>query len=197
MNASTAGRLQRTPFRWPTSWVPAILIVDDDFTSRRVLEARLQAAGCRVLQAENGVKALACARREHPDLIVLDWMMPEMDGPEFCAVLKADEELKATHVLMLTAKGESSSLVEAIEAGADDFLAKPYESEVLMARIGAGLQARELHRRVEDANAQLCQANTRLVEHQMVVEDDIAQAAGFVRSMLPISGTVASGLRLA
>lgn len=197
LDATAAGRSERTPFRWPKGWVPTILIIDDDVTSRRVLDTRLRATGCRVLQAPNGLEGLAQARQERPDLIVLDWMMPEMDGPECCTMLKADDALKATHILMLTAKGETASLVEAFESGADDYLAKPYEPEVLMARIAAGLQARSLHRRVEEINTQLRQTNAELVEYQHLLEEDLNHAAEFVRAMLPPPGTVASGLQLA
>ena len=197
LDTSAASRSERTPFRWPKGWVPTILIIDDDVISRRVLDTRLRATGCRVVQAENGREGLSRARQERPDLIVLDWMMPEMDGPEFCTMLKADDVLKATHVIMLTAKGETASLVKAFESGADDYIAKPYEPEVLMVRIAAGLQTRALQRHVEEINAQLRQTNARLVEHQQLQEEDLNHAAKFVRAMLPPSGPIMPGVRLA
>ena len=197
LDTSAASRSERMPFRWPQGWVPTILIIDDDDASRRILDTRLRATGCRVVQAQGGREGLVCARQERPDLILVDWMMPEMDGPEFCSRLKTDDALKATHLIMLTAKGETASLLEAFEAGADDYVAKPYEPDVLLARIAAGLQTRALQRRVEEVNAQLRQTNDRLVEHQQVLDDDLNHAAEFVRAMLPDSGTVASGLRLA
>jgi len=187
----------QTPSRWPHDWTPTILIIDDDALSRRILETRLRAMGCRVAQAVNGRDGLAQARQMRPDLIVVDWMMPELDGPEFCAVLKADDSMNITYVIMLTAKGETASLVEAFQAGADDYLAKPYEPDVLMARIAAGLQTRALQRRVEEMNAQLRHVNDRLLTHQQRLEDDLNHAAAFVRAMLPTPGPVAAGLTIA
>lgn len=193
----TAGRSEQAELRLPTGWIPTVLVVDDDPSARRILDARLRAAGCRVMQAEDGREGFACAQRERPDLMVVDWMMPGMDGPALCAAVKADETLKTTHILMLTARGGTACLVEALACGADDFVAKPYEPQELMARVRAGLKSRDLHRKLEEANRQLAYANARLIEHQRVLEEDLHHAARFVRSILPLPGTVAVNLRLA
>jgi sigma-B regulation protein RsbU (phosphoserine phosphatase) len=182
---------------FPSGWTPTILIVDDDRNTRRILETRLRALGCRVIEAEDGIQGLSAARQERPDLILLDWMMPGMAGPEMCAAIKADDKLKSTQIVILTARGGITSLVKAFESGANDFLSKPYEAEELLARIGAGLQARALYRQVEEANEQLSQACTRLMQHQEMMQQDLECAADFVRSTLPVPGTVVPDLRLA
>lgn len=193
----TAGRSERPRLWLPPERVPTVLIVDDDPHARRILGGRLRASGCRVLEAENGSQAIACARREKPDLAVVDWMMPDMEGPTVCAEIKAEHSLRSMHLIMLTARDGTASVVEALECGADDFVTKPYEPQELLARIGAGLQTRDLHRRLETANAQLAEANAELVEHQQVLEEDLTCAAQFIASMFPVPGTLAPGVQVA
>lgn len=193
----TATRSERPRLWLPSERVPTVLVVDDDPHARRILGGRLRASGCHVLEAENGSQAIECARREKPDLAVVDWMMPGMDGPTVCAEIKAEQGLQSMHLIMLTANDGTASVVEALECGADDFVAKPYEPQELMARIGAGLQTRDLHRRLETANAQLAEANATLVEHKRILDEDLTCAAEFITSMFPAPGAVTPGLQVA
>jgi sigma-B regulation protein RsbU (phosphoserine phosphatase) len=174
-----------------------VLIVDDEPNARALLGRRLRAFGCRVLEAENGSEAIACARREKPDLAVVDWMMPGMDGPTVCAEIKAEPTLQSMHLIMLTAHDGTASVVEALGCGADDFVAKPYEPQELMARIGAGLQTRDLHLRLEMANAQLAEANAELIVHKQLLEEDLTCASQFICSMFPVPGMLTPGLQVA
>jgi len=118
--------------------VARVLIADDDRAIRDSLRRALTLAGYQVTVAVDGVDALAAARREPPDALVLDVMMPGVDGLGVCQVLRANGD--ATPVLMLTARVETSDRVAGLDAGADDYLAKPFELEELLARLRALLR---------------------------------------------------------
>ncbi|MBN8906761.1 MAG: response regulator, partial [Rhodospirillales bacterium] len=112
-----------------------ILIVDDVPANMRLLDAKLSAEYYQVATARNGAEALDIARSWQPDLILLDVMMPGMDGYECCRKLKAEAETLHIPVVMVTALGDTSERLRGLEAGADDFLTKPVEYDTLMARV--------------------------------------------------------------
>ena len=112
-----------------------ILVVDDVWPNVKLLEAKLTAEYYEVLTATDGRKALEVARREQPDLILLDVMMPGLDGYETCRELKADTRCRHIPVVMVTALGDQGDRVRGLEAGADDFLTKPVNDLALMARV--------------------------------------------------------------
>jgi len=112
-----------------------ILVVDDIRTNRRLLEARLTAEYFEVLQAEDGAACLEIAHRESPDIILLDVMMPGMDGFETCRRLKDDPATRHIPVIMITALDQRSDRIKGLEAGADDFLTKPVDDVALFARV--------------------------------------------------------------
>ncbi|MEM5517279.1 PleD family two-component system response regulator [Henriciella sp. AS95] len=114
-----------------------ILVVDDILANRRLMQAKLEAKYYTVLLAENGVQALDTAENEQPEIILLDVMMPGMDGYEVCRRLKANPATSHIPVVMLTALSEATDRIRGLEAGADDFLTKPVDDFALMARIGA------------------------------------------------------------
>ncbi|MEW5799046.1 MAG: response regulator [Bacteroidota bacterium] len=117
-----------------------ILIVDDDVYIRSFLQKRLSALNYDVVLADNGETGLILAKRERPDLIVSDWMMPKMDGKEFCQRIKNDENLKYTYFILLTARDTAEDKIEGMELGADDFMTKPFNDKELVARINVGLR---------------------------------------------------------
>ncbi|KAB2922571.1 MAG: response regulator [Bacteroidetes bacterium] len=117
-----------------------ILVVDDDIYIRSFLQKRLTALNYEVLLAENGAEGLAAARERRPHLIVSDWMMPVMDGKEFCQRVKNDEELRYTYFILLTARDTAEDKIEGMEYGADDFMTKPFNDKELVARIKVGLR---------------------------------------------------------
>ncbi len=117
-----------------------VLVVDDDPLSRRILEQVLVSAGYEVETAVDGRDALAKLRHHRPDVVVTDWQMPVMDGLTLCRILKATEETRFTHVVMLSARGETESKVTGLETGADDYLVKPVEPVELKARVKVGLR---------------------------------------------------------
>lgn len=114
-----------------------ILIVDDEPGLRELVRINLEHEGFAVLQAENGVQGLEMIQEEHPDLVILDVMMPEMDGWEVCKRLR---EFSQVPVLMLTARVQSQDIVTGLESGADDYLLKPFNMDELMARVRALLR---------------------------------------------------------
>ncbi|MBE7551851.1 MAG: response regulator [Anaerolineales bacterium] len=119
---------------------PRILIVDDDPDIVIFASDRLEHLGFQVQIARNGIEGLKKTRTEKPDLLILDVMMPEMDGYEVCRQLKADPETRQIPILMLTAKGQLPDKVRGFDIGADDYLAKPYENAELEARVKALLK---------------------------------------------------------
>lgn len=112
-----------------------ILIVDDDPDIRDILHLTLAGAGYDVVEAADGVEALESVQRKGPDLVIVDFMMPRMDGGEVCQRLKKDLLLRHLPIIMLSARGESPDKVRGLDAGADDYVVKPFEPEELLARV--------------------------------------------------------------
>jgi CheY-like chemotaxis protein len=112
-----------------------ILVVDDDWMNREMLQAHLEYAGLRVLLAHNGPKALEIAASDPPDIVLLDVRMPGMDGYEVCAALKSSPKTQHIPVLLTTAMEDEESKSRGIEAGADDFVSKPFEVDQMLAQI--------------------------------------------------------------
>ncbi|MEM7310291.1 MAG: diguanylate cyclase [Planctomycetota bacterium] len=126
-----------------------ILAVDDDPVSLRLLQRHLESAGHEVVTATNGKAALAAALDHNPQIVVTDWMMPEMDGLQFCKALRRFSSGRNMYVLLLTGRGEEDRVVEAFEAGVDDYIVKPFKPKLLLARIRAGRRVVELQQLVE------------------------------------------------
>ena len=112
-----------------------VLVVDDVATNRLLLRAKLSSAYYDVVVAENGTQALEMARSEQPDMVMLDVMMPDMDGFAVCAALKAAEATAHIPVIMVTALDTPEERIRGLEAGADDFLSKPFNDLALFARV--------------------------------------------------------------
>lgn len=122
-----------------------ILVVDDDWLSRKLLSTRLEEDGYTVEMAENGRQALAMLRTQPFDVILLDLLMPEMDGFQVLQSLKADSTWQHIPVIIISAEGEMDSVIRCIEMGATDHLPKPFNPAVLGARLDASLAAKRLH----------------------------------------------------
>ena len=115
-----------------------ILAVDDEDDVRRLIQIKLQKEGFEVLTATNGLEGLETARAEHPDVVLLDVMMPKMDGYTAAARIKA-EVSPAPIIIMLTARGAETDIVEGLTGGADDYIVKPFAPRELIARINVAL----------------------------------------------------------
>ena len=120
-----------------------ILVCDDDPLLQELIEFRLSAKGYEVIKAVDGADALTKTRSEHPDLVVLDGMMPKSDGFEVLSLIKSDPALLDIPVIMLTARKGEKDIVSALEKGADDYLVKPFIPEELLARISRILARRK------------------------------------------------------
>jgi len=139
----------------------SILIIDDLPQNVRLLEAILAPRGYRVSAAHSGREALAMVADEAIDLVLLDILMPEMDGYEVCRALRAEPETSFLPVVMITASGEQEK-VAAIEAGADDFIAKPFDQAELLARVKSLVRIKRYHDTIESQAAELAAWNREL-----------------------------------
>jgi len=117
-----------------------ILIIEDEPDILQLLEYNLKKEGYKTLTATTGEEGLAIARAELPDLIVLDLMLPGVDGLDVCRSLKAESKTADISIVMVTARNEEADIVTGLELGADDYLAKPFSPRVLLARIKAALR---------------------------------------------------------
>ena len=125
-----------------------ILLVDDEPDILEIVSYNLSAEGYQVFTAENGVAGIAKAKKKNPHLIILDVMMPEMDGIEACEVLRRTPGMENTIIVFLTARGEDYSQVAGFDAGADDYITKPIKPKVLVSKVKA------LLRRLKNENAE-------------------------------------------
>jgi two-component system cell cycle response regulator len=129
-----------------------ILIAEDDGLSRMLLERVLQRAGYEVCSAQNGVEALAELEREDcPRLALLDWIMPEKDGVEVCRLVRQQKDRPYTYLILLSSRETKQDVVQGSEAGADDYLRKPFDASELRARLRAGERILELEDRLVEA----------------------------------------------
>ena len=122
---------------------PHILVIEDEADIRDLLTYNLTQAGYQVTGIEDGAQAFSIIRQIRPTLILLDLMLPGLNGLEICRLLKAQPETEAIPVIMLSAKGEAADMVHGLEVGADDYIAKPFNLKVLLARIHTALRRRE------------------------------------------------------
>lgn len=129
--------------------MPLILIVDDEADLASLVEFNLRAAGLETAVAHTGEAALGLARERHPDLVILDVMLPDLSGKEVCLRMRADAQLADVPVIMLTARGDEPDRVEGFLAGADDYVTKPFSVRELVLRVQASLKRRRAPRAPE------------------------------------------------
>ena len=170
---------------------PWILVVDDDAVSRTMLTRLLEQDGYRVDTAADGRRGLEMLRADPFDVVLLDVVMPEMDGHEVLAELKGDRALQHLPVIMITALDDVASAVRCIELGAEDYLPKPFDPVVLRARIRAGLSKKQIHDLEAQHLAELARLNRRL---EARIDEQMAELVrtGELRRFLPQQ--VADGL---
>lgn len=139
-----------------------ILIAEDDQISRRILQLTLEAAGHEVITTENGAAAWAILEKnDSPTLAILDWMMPDMDGLEVCRLVRGQMTATPIYIILLTAKAAKADVVRGLEAGANDYIFKPFNREELNARVRVGETVVNLQQnlaaRVEELESALTQ----------------------------------------
>lgn len=145
----------------------SILVVDDHEQNLELLQAYLEEIGCRIRTAADGIQALAEIDAEHPDLIILDVMMPRMSGYQLCSKIKADPATRDIPVVMVTALSEVGDVEKAVESGADDFLTKPVYKLELVTRARSLLRVRLLKRQLEATLKQMRELQERVDEAEM------------------------------
>lgn len=119
---------------------PVVLIVEDDPSQLEILRHNVSTAGYRVVSASDGVKAVAAFEEHRPDLVLLDWMLPEVSGIEVCRNIKVKRKGRDTPVIIVSARTEEDDLIKGLDTGADDYICKPYSIAELLARMKAQLR---------------------------------------------------------
>jgi class 3 adenylate cyclase/CheY-like chemotaxis protein len=152
-----------------------ILIVDDHETNRDILAKRLATQGYDLCQATDGEEALDAAKTLHPDLILLDVMMLKLNGIEACRRLKGDAALPFMSIILVTAKSDTKDLVVGLDAGADEYLAKPVDHMALLARVRSTLRLKALHDRVLAQAADLAKQAADLADWNQTLEQRVAE----------------------
>lgn len=157
-----------------------VLVVDDDTSTLRLLEAMLKAAGHHVTLARNGIEALALIAERPPQLLISDWMMPEMDGIALCSRVRASDAWRNIYVVILTAQESPERLIQAFEAGADDYLLKPITPKIMFARLRAAQRVIQMQaelaadrEKLQLLADELTEANERL--KQMALTDVLTE----------------------
>ncbi|NJN46961.1 MAG: SpoIIE family protein phosphatase [Candidatus Competibacteraceae bacterium] len=167
-----------------------ILVADDDPTSLMIISAILARYGHEVRTASDGLEARRALEQETLPFVISDWGMPGLDGPALCRWLRAAQLPHYVYFIMLTARGDKASLVEGMEAGADDFLVKPVDAEELRVRIRAGERILALERQLEERNQTLEQLNRNLQQAYQTIRSDMDAAAALQKDLLPPPATV-------
>ena len=160
-----------------------VLVVDDQEVNRRLLEAVLTPRGYRVLMADSGEEALRTLETERPDVVLLDILMPGMDGYEVCRRIRDDARTAVLPVVMITASGQQEK-VRATEAGADDFVAKPFDQAELLARVRSLVRVNRYHETIIEQARQLAEWNDQLERRVAEQVEEIARI-GRLRRFLP------------
>jgi len=156
---------------------PKILVVDDEEHIRRILKYQLEKNSYRAVCAEDGKKGLLMARQESPDLIILDLMMPMMDGFEVCTRLKEDFQTNHIPIIMLTARSEMGDKLKGLENGANDYLVKPYSNEELLLRVKNVL---DWGQKQKDANPLTGFSGNKAIEKELSILLDRSQSFAFL-----------------
>ncbi|MEM7799860.1 MAG: response regulator transcription factor [Chloroflexota bacterium] len=152
-----------------------ILVVDDDPNIVRLVRTYLEQANYTVLTASNGHKAQQVLKQERPDLLILDLMLPDKDGWEIAREIRADSQLKATPIIMLTARVDDTDKIVGLEIGADDYITKPFNTRELVARVRSLLRRLELDKEEAPSSGVVTVSHFRLDigRHLVYVRDEL------------------------
>jgi class 3 adenylate cyclase len=164
---------------------PRILIADDNPMNLKILSTRLAAEGYETVAAVDGEEALATALAQGPDLILLDVMMPKVDGFQVCRRLKEDAALPFTPIIMVTAMSDAKDAVTGLDAGADEYLAKPVDHQALVARVRSMLRIKALHDTVQAQAAELARWNATLEQRVAAQVEELQRVGRLKRFFAP------------
>jgi two-component system cell cycle response regulator len=167
-----------------------ILVVDDSPVARKLVEYALPPDQFRVLLAKTGGEALDLFAKHRPPVVITDWLMPDLSGIELCQRIRAEFRDSFTYIILLTGVSEKLRVVKGLEAGADDYLTKPFNSDELLARIGVGRRTIKLHQEIEAKNRLLEQlaltdALTGLPNRRAIEDWAMRQLSGAARHGFP------------
>ena len=194
-NRDTEGR-QATPSTSPHAVLSsakqptAVLVVDDSPVARKLVEHTLDKEHYTLLPAKTGAEALELFAEHKPGIVITDWLMPDLSGLQLCERIRTDFGGRFTYIIMLTGVSEKSKVVKGLQAGADDYVTKPFNAEELSARIDAGRRIVELHREIEAKNLMLQQlaltdSLTNLPNRRAIEEWGRRQLTGALRHKFP------------
>jgi len=183
VNASVANSLPGNPVL-PRHGIRTVLVVDDSRAQRHLVASGLRACGFDVLQAASGDEALTLCQRAHVDLVLSDWMMPGMDGIEFCRALRALDDDRYVYFILLTSNSDKAAVAQGLEVGADDFLAKPVDPGELRARIKAGERLLTMERELRAKNRLLSDTLAKLRNLYEALDRDLIEARKLQQSIL-------------
>ncbi|HEY4761530.1 MAG TPA: response regulator [Thermoguttaceae bacterium] len=184
-----------------------ILIVEDEEEIQELVAYNLAREGYQVVRASSGEEALRLVRVEEPDLVLLDLMLPGLNGLEVCRVLKRESSTQAIAIIMLTAKGGEADIVAGLELGADDYIPKPFSPRILLARLRAVLRRRKAEPVQDDTVISIHNMVIHPGRHQVLVDNEsivlsatefrvlqvLAQRPGWVFTRYQISSQVHGG----
>ncbi len=168
-----------------------VLVVDDSPVSRKLLEHTLAEAPYTLGFAKDGADALRLFTERLPDLVIADWELPDISGPELCRIVRSKFAAAYTYLVLLTSNSDKKSIAEGLAAGADDYLTKPFDADELRARVGVGRRVIEMHREIEAKTKALAldartDPLTGLPNRRAVEEWSVKQISGAVRHGYPI-----------
>ena len=161
-----------------------VLVVDDSRFQRRLLVNSLSGLGYRVSEADSGLAALDLFRRDRPDLVLSDWMMPGMTGLDLCGAIRALEGDGYAYFIILTSKNEKGEIARGLDAGADDFLSKPVDRTELLARLRAGERTLAMQRELRCSNSLLTETLSELQQIYDSIERDLQEAKKLQQSLV-------------
>lgn len=172
------------------------LVVDDSPFQRRVLSALLKRNTVEVQDAASGDEAIEICKSFHPDLVISDWMMPGMNGLEFCRRFRAMERNSYGYFILLTAKSDKDEIARGLDAGADDFLTKPVNTQELRARINAGERILQMEQKLNSQNLMISETLSELQKLYDAIDDDLRQARAIQQSLVPQRSSEQDGSRV-
>lgn len=173
-----------------------ILIVDDSAMIRMMLEHALKKWGYQPIAVDNSTAAIACLLAEPIQFVITDWIMPGGDGPSLCRKIRELNQAFYVYIILVTSLEGSQSLVDGMDAGADDFVHKPIQMDELHARIKAGVRVLELEKTLQERNLKLQELSTHLLSAQEIINRDLQLAERMQRKLLPTGGTTVQGVAI-
>lgn len=176
--------LESTDTDQETGVVQHVLVVDDSRLQRRILSSSLKRWGFEVTEAESGHEALLMCQEKTPDLVISDWMMPGMNGLEFCSAFRQLPTDRYGYFILLTSKSEKNEVARGLDAGADDFLKKPVNAHELRARITAGERILRMERELTEKNRLITDTLAELQGLYDSLDNDLIEAKKLQQSLL-------------